>query len=167
MPFVTINKKSIFYSVTPQTEDLDHPNTTLFIHGLGSSSSFYHTIIPGISSQSTCIAFDIPGSGLSSLGGPPQSVNSIVEDAVALLNVLQGTAVNGKVWVVGHSMGGMIACELAIQYPHRVKGLILPGPVHPSPTLSEVFTKRIAAVLKGKTGLCLLFHIRSSRVMSI
>lgn len=74
---------------------------------------------------------------------------------------------NGKVWVVGHSMGGMIACELAIQYPHRVKGLILPGPVHPSPTLSEVFTKRIAAVLKGKTGLCLLFHIRSSRVMSI
>ncbi|KAB8290045.1 hypothetical protein EYC80_010371 [Monilinia laxa] len=154
MPFTTINNKSIFYSVTPQTEDLNHPNITLFIHGLGSSSNFYHTIIPGISSQSTCIAFDTPGSGLSSLGGPPQSVNSIVEDAVALLDALESTIVDGKVWVVGHSMGGMIACELAIQYSHRVKGLILLGPIHPSTTLSEVFSKRIAAVVKdGIEGL--------------
>ncbi|RAL59690.1 hypothetical protein DID88_000323 [Monilinia fructigena] len=151
MPFTTINNKTIFYSVTPQTEDLNHPNTTLFIHGLGSSSCFYHTIIPRISSQSTCIAFDTPGSGLSSLDGPPQSVNSIVEDAVALLDTLEGTVSNGKVWVVGHSMGGIISCELAIQHSHRVKGLILLGPIHPSTTLSEVFIKRIATVLKDET----------------
>ncbi|KAJ8064188.1 hypothetical protein OCU04_006539 [Sclerotinia nivalis] len=146
MPFITINGKSIFYTTTPQTENLSNPITTLFIHGLGSSSSFYHTIIPEISTKSTCIAFDTPGSGLSSLGGPPQTVESIIDDAVALLDSLSGTAVMEKVWVVGHSMGGMIACELAIRYSRGVKGLVLLGPIDPSPALSEVFTKRIAAV---------------------
>ncbi|CAD6439137.1 c2bcfbd8-c15f-44c9-aeba-1e4d0f9bb4fc [Sclerotinia trifoliorum] len=146
MPFVTINGKSIFYTITPQTGNLSNPITILFIHGLGSSSSFYHTIIPELSRLSTCIAFDTPGSGLSSLGGLPQTVESITNDAVALIDSLSGTAVNEKVWVVGHSMGGMIACELAIRYPRAVKGLILLGPIDPSPALSEIFTKRIATV---------------------
>lgn len=43
-------------------------------------------------------------------------------------------------------MGGMIACEFAIRYPRAVKGLILLGPIDPSPALSEIFVKRIATV---------------------
>ncbi|ESZ91705.1 hypothetical protein SBOR_7900 [Sclerotinia borealis F-4128] len=149
MPSTTLNNKSIFYTITPQTSHLDKLNTTLLIHGLGSSSNFYHTIIPELSTKSTCIAFDTPGSGLSSLAmdGSPQTVASIVEDAVALLDALLGTAVmvterekeREKVWVVGHSMGGMIACELAVRYAQRVKGLILLGPITPSVSLAEVF----------------------------
>ncbi|QSZ35702.1 hypothetical protein DSL72_006824 [Monilinia vaccinii-corymbosi] len=102
-------------------------------------------MIPELSRSTTCIAFDTPGSGLSSLAEHRQSVESIVEDAVALLD---GLLVNGRVWVVGHSMGGMIACELAFQFPQRVKGLVLLGPINPSETLAKVFTKRIEAVTK-------------------
>ncbi|KAF7957353.1 hypothetical protein EAE96_002938 [Botrytis aclada] len=153
MPFITLNQKSIFYTLTPQTENLQNPVTTLFIHGLGSSSTFYHTIIPSLSGVTTCIALDTPGSGLSSLGDSdsPQTVASIVDDAIALLDALSETAVKGKVWVVGHSMGGIMACELAIRYAQRVEGLVLIGPVVPSPVLTEVFGKRIEMV--GKDGL--------------
>lgn len=149
MPFKTLNQKSIFYTLTPQTENLQNPITTLFIHGLGSSSTFYHTIIPSLSAVSTCITLDTPGSGLSSLGNAPQTVVSIVDDAIALLDALSEPVAKGKVWVVGHSMGGIIACELAIKYAQRVEGLVLIGPVVPSPALTEVFGKRIETVKKG------------------
>ncbi|ATZ48616.1 hypothetical protein BCIN_03g08070 [Botrytis cinerea B05.10] len=148
MPFKTLNQKSIFYTLTPQTENLQNPITTLFIHGLGSSSTFYHTIIPSLSAVSTCITLDTPGSGLSSLGNAPQTVVSIVDDAIALLDALSEPVAKGKVWVVGHSMGGIIACELAIKYAQRVEGLVLIGPVVPSPALTEVFGKRIETVKK-------------------
>lgn len=46
-------------------------------------------------------------------------------------------------------MGGIIACELAIRYAQRVEGLVLIGPVVPSPVLTEVFGKRIETVRKG------------------
>ncbi|TGO89209.1 hypothetical protein BPOR_0120g00170 [Botrytis porri] len=150
MPFIPLNRKSIFYTLTPQTETLQNPVTTLFIHGLGSSSTFYHTFISSLSSVSTCITFDTPGSGLSSLAdsNSPQTVASIVDDAIALLDALSETAGKGKVWVVGHSMGGIIACELAIRHAQRVEGLVLIGPVVPSPALTEVFGKRMEMVRK-------------------
>lgn len=46
-------------------------------------------------------------------------------------------------------MGGIIACEIAIRYAQRVEGLVLIGPVVPSPVLTEVFGKRIETVRKG------------------
>ena len=142
MPSLTINGKSLFYTI-------DEPSgppksTTLFIHGLGSSSCFYKAITPTLSSATRCIALDTPGSGLSSIGTTEQSIESIAKDALH---------VNEKVIVVGHSMGGIVASELAASFPDRVKGVVLIGPVHPTPALADAFDKRIEAVKKGVSGL--------------
>ena len=57
--------------------------------------------------------------------------------------------VREKVVMVGHSMGGIVASYLAAEYPDRVKGVVLLGPVNPMPALAEVFGTRIEVVKKG------------------
>jgi pimeloyl-ACP methyl ester carboxylesterase len=145
MPSLTINSKSLFYTI-------DEPplgtakSTTLFIHGLGSSSCFYKTITPSLKAFIRCISLDTPGSGLSSLGISEQSISSIAQDAINLLDALE---VNEKVLVVGHSMGGIVANYIAAEYQERVKAVILLGPVNPAPGMADVFAKRIEVVRKG------------------
>ena len=54
-----------------------------------------------------------------------------------------------KVLAVGHSMGSMIVCELALEVPLR--GLVLIGPVHPTAALGDIFSQRIQKVEQSKT----------------
>ncbi|KAH7384994.1 3-oxoadipate enol-lactone hydrolase-like protein [Cadophora sp. MPI-SDFR-AT-0126] len=145
MPFKKVNSKNLFYTDTPSTSSTESsPYTTLFIHGLGSSSCFYSTIIPHLS-QTRCIALDTPGSGLSTLGTKEQTIQTIAEDAIALLDALN---VKEKVVVVGHSMGGIVASSIAELFAERIKGVVLLGPVDPAGTLRPVFEKRVEVVKK-------------------
>lgn len=144
MPFAKINDKSLFY--TDDAQKKGSSTTTVFVHGLGSSSCFYKAIIPHLQSVTRCIALDTPGSGLSELGKLEQSIYSISSEVMGLLDYLK---VKEKVLIVGHSMGGIVASEIAATYPDRVKGVILVGPVNPQPQMASVFEQRIEAVKKG------------------
>lgn len=144
MPSVSINGKSVFYTID-QNDENPAKTTALLIHGLGSSSCFYKTITPSLKSTARCISLDTPGSGLSGLGNSEQSISSIARDVVGLLDELQ---VREKIVVVGHSMGGIIASYIAAEHPDRVKGVVLIGPVNPVPAMADVFSKRIEVVKK-------------------
>ena len=50
--------------------------------------------------------------------------------------------------LVGHSMGGMVACHLASRL--ELLGIVLLGPVHPSPTMGPTFSQRIEDVMKSR-----------------
>ncbi|CZR66716.1 related to alpha/beta hydrolase [Phialocephala subalpina] len=142
MPFAQINNKKLFYTDShPENADTSLP-TALFLHGLGSSSCFYATIIPSLKDAVRCLALDYPGSGLSELGTEELSIESIARDALSLLASL---GVKEAV-VVGHSMGGILASYLASADYHRVKAVVLLGPVDPAPNLADVFEKRIETV---------------------
>jgi pimeloyl-ACP methyl ester carboxylesterase len=142
MPFIKVNGKSLFYTIDGGDGSGPVKSTTLFIHGLGSSSCFYKTVIPALSATTRCIALDTPGSGLSDLSSD-QSIETITEDATGLLYALN---IQENVIVVGHSMGGIVATHLAAQNPSLVTGVVLLGPVNPSPALAEPFEKRIEVV---------------------
>lgn len=151
MPSILIKQKYIYYTDDAQNKGDAPRTTTVFIHGLGSSSCFYKTIIPSLTKVTRCIALDMRGSGQSPLGGLNQSMDSIARDVASLLDSL-----NVKdVLVVGHSMGGTVASCLA-SMDKRVKGVVLLGPVNPSPQLTDVFEKRENAVHKGSSGP--MFH---------
>lgn len=82
MPFKTVNDKKLFYTDShPENANTSLP-TALFLHGLGSSSCFYATIIPSLKDTLRCIALDYPGSGLSELGNDELSIDSIARDAM-------------------------------------------------------------------------------------
>ncbi|PGH20100.1 hypothetical protein AJ80_03668 [Polytolypa hystricis UAMH7299] len=148
MPFKTINSKSLYYTLTPGSSTASpssSPITILFIHGLGSSSSFYYPIIPHLSQLGfRCLALDTHGSGASAYSGTGNSIASIAADALGLLDALD---IKQDVVVVGHSMGGIIASYLAASdESNRFKGVVLVGPVNPNPGAAEIFSKRIQTV---------------------
>jgi pimeloyl-ACP methyl ester carboxylesterase len=148
MPFAQIGSKSIFYTLT--TPDASTPKThftLLCIHGLGSSSSFYAPITSHLTSLGhTVLAIDTQGSGLSPYDASSgNTTTSIADDALAVLDSIQAQ-VPRDVVVLGHSMGGIVASEIALKSPDKIKGVMLIGPVNPNPNAAEVFGKRIAIV---------------------
>ena len=79
-------------------------------------------VTDGFAADYDVILFDNAGVG-SSGGETPGTVSEMTRDAVAFLDALDLKEVN----VVGFSLGGMIAQELALHYPDRVKRIVLLG----------------------------------------
>lgn len=69
----------------------------------------------------TTVRFSNRGCGLSDLPPSPLTVRVMADDAAGLL---AGLGI-GRAHVFGISMGGMIAQEVALNYPQRVQGLVL------------------------------------------
>ncbi len=90
--------------------------TLLLVHGIGSTRAFWDPIVPLLAAYE-CVAVDVPGFGSAPALDPPATVAAY---AAALDEPARGPVV-----VVGHSLGGMIAQELALRAPDRVRGLVL------------------------------------------
>jgi pimeloyl-ACP methyl ester carboxylesterase len=93
----------------------------VFVHGLGGQWQNWLENIPRAAQERRVIALDLPGFGLSpapreeiTISGYGRTVNALCEHLGL-----------GRVELVGNSMGGYIAAEVAIQFPERVDQLIL------------------------------------------
>ncbi|MDD5166230.1 MAG: alpha/beta hydrolase [Candidatus Omnitrophica bacterium] len=107
--------ESLYYEVHGKGEPL------LLIAGLGSDSSSWAGVIKIFSAQFRTIVFDNRGTGRSGIIRKPYTIRRMADDTVRLLNHL-GIE---RAHVIGHSMGGYIAQEIAINYPGRINKLIL------------------------------------------
>lgn len=87
----------------------------------GSKNDWDPTFLKGLSTNHTVIIFDNRGISESTLGTEDYTINQLAEDIVGLLNVLN---IN-KVDILGYSMGGMIAQQLALDHENRVDDLII------------------------------------------
>lgn len=144
MPLVQLpNGKTVNLLVERKSGNDDLP-AIVFIHGLGSSQNFYGAVCNILKKPGLHIRFDTPGSGRSPFPGTTQSVESLSEDVVSLFDLLRLE----KVMLVGHSMGGLIACNIAAT-DDRVRQLVLIGPVHPTPNTRTIFENRIRTVNEG------------------
>lgn len=74
--------------------------------------------LEGLAEQHRSIAVDLPGFGPNPTTTPERSA------AAAALEVLDALEVD-RVHVVGHSLGGAIAVDFALAFPHRVRTLVL------------------------------------------
>lgn len=117
----------------------------VFIHGLGSSHNYYGAVCESLEISSPQVCFDTPGSGRSPFPEIAQTVQSLTDDVISLLDLLN----LDEVVLVGHSLGGLIACNVAATYPSRVKKLILIGPVYPTPNTQKIFEDRIKTLKEG------------------
>lgn len=91
----------------------------LFLHGLGMTRTGWDAQLAALADRHRCVAWDLPGYGASA---PLEafSLEAAADAAAALVERLGGPA-----HVVGMSMGGMIALQLALRHPAAVRSLAL------------------------------------------
>jgi pimeloyl-ACP methyl ester carboxylesterase len=93
----------------------------LLIMGLSFTHQMWFRVLPTLASRFRVILFDNRGVGLSEVPKGPYRMRQMARDAVAVLDA----AGIDSAHVIGASMGGMIAQELALRFPARVRSLLL------------------------------------------
>jgi len=100
----------------------------LLVMGLAADSTAWMFQVPDFARRYRTIVFDNRGVGRSSKPSGPYTIHQMADDAAGLLDALDVA----RAHVVGVSMGGMIAQELTLRHPERVRGLVL-GCTYPEP----------------------------------
>jgi 2-succinyl-6-hydroxy-2,4-cyclohexadiene-1-carboxylate synthase len=117
MPIATINGVRIYHEVTG-----DGP-AIILLHGYTGSHQDWVLQFPLLAKGYRVVAMDHRGHGKSEApsSASDYSVKIMAEDAYSLLKHLD----IDRSCVVGHSMGGFMALELALKYPDLVSALVL------------------------------------------
>ena len=95
-----------------------HPR--LFLHGTGCDASDWTSVIKKLLPPQRCITLDFRGHGRSTVPTQSFTLPDLAEDVLYLINYLDLQ----EVVIVGHSLGGMVAMEVA-RRSSRVAGLVL------------------------------------------
>jgi len=122
----------------------------LLIMGLGASHETWFAQREAFATAHRVIAFDNRGAGRSDCPAAPWTVPDMAADAVGVLAAL-GVA---RADVLGVSMGGMIAQEIAIRYPERVDRMVVAMSfARPDPIRRTFLLHRRWARLQGADSL--------------
>jgi len=120
--------------------------TAVLIHGLSEQRSVWSRQEVFLRSFMDVISYDVRGFGFSPVGAANGTVAQMADDLAQIISA----RVAGPAWLVGFSMGGVIAQRFALDFPGMVKGLVL---VASSCTVGRpgqaFFNSRIEQVTQG------------------
>lgn len=125
MPRIKVNKAKIYYQDSaPNQADLPEAQrkpVLMFAHGLLWGTHLYDKQVEYFKQDYRCIAFDFRGQGKSQITKTGYDMDTLAEDAIALLQALG----IDKCHFVGLSMGGYVAQRVALKRPDLLNSLIL------------------------------------------
>jgi pimeloyl-ACP methyl ester carboxylesterase len=105
--------------------------TLLLVHGLaGQMHNFTHSLLGKLMRDFRVVILDRPGSGYSTR--PTEDMATIGAQAGVISRFCELLGLERPL-IVGHSLGGAIALQLALNHPERVGGLALLAPVTHEP----------------------------------
>ena len=101
----------------------DRPQRTfVFIHGFGGQASQWRYQLQAFSQENRVVALDLRGHGLSDKPSSGYDMPRIRADLEAALKILR---IEANFVLIGHSFGGAIVTDYAINHPERIQALIL------------------------------------------
>ena len=115
MPTVPVRDVELYY------EEHGSGDPLLCVMGFATDSTGWLMQTPAFAERYRTIVFDNRGVGRSSKPTGAYTIHEMADDAVALLDHLK----IDRAHLLGVSMGGMIAQELVLRHPERVRGLVL------------------------------------------
>ncbi len=115
MPKKKVNGIQIYYEMHGQGDPL------VLIMGLRRNAEWWYRQIPTLSKHFEVLVFDNRGAGRTDKPKMDYSIRLFADDTAGLMEALSLRKAN----ILGVSMGGYIAQELALNYPDGVKSLVL------------------------------------------
>lgn len=121
----------------------------LFVHGWCCDRTAFQPQFDYFAATHMVTAIDLRGCGKSQCPDSGYGVRDFADDLAAFCTEVEVA----KPVIVGHSLGGMIAVEVAARYPSLPRALVLvdPGPIAPLPDTVKFF-EAAADQLEGPSG---------------
>jgi proline iminopeptidase len=126
--YAVVNNARIYFDVdgegsTPAGAAMVEKPTLMVLHGgPGSDHSYFKPWIRPLTEVAQVIYVDHRGNGRSELTGPATyNIDQIVDDLEALRRLLG----LGRIQLLGHSFGGMVALTFALRHPASLEALLL------------------------------------------
>jgi 3-oxoadipate enol-lactonase len=136
--------------ITMNYEASGQGNPLVLIHGAGDNLNMWYHQLPAFSQKYRVISYDFRGAGGTEVPEGDYTIAVMAEDAYQLMQAL-GV---GRGYLLGFSMGGRIALEVAINHPEMVKALVLAnsalGLTPPSPESREWRRRMVASLEHGE-----------------
>jgi len=101
--------------------DVGAGSPVVLVHGLGASVESWLPNVEALAERHRVLALDLPGFGRSAKEGLTYSASFAASFVAAFLDAMGA----GRASVVGNSMGGLVALQLALDHPERVDRLVL------------------------------------------
>jgi 3-oxoadipate enol-lactonase len=122
MPHQRVGDVDLFHELVDYCEPWRHDCTpVVFIHGLGGSHAMWLYQVPAFCTRFPVINVDLRNHGASTKIDAEFTIADMATDIARLLRVLGVSTAH----VVGLSLGGMVALQLAVDHPSAVSGLVL------------------------------------------
>lgn len=139
MPLISVNNITLSYHTIGSGPPL------VFISGLGMDHMCWLYQIPEFHQRNKLILFDNRGMGQSTGSRDQYTTKLMADDVASLLNRLNIE----KAHIVGTSMGGMIAQELAINYPEKIDRLVLASTFAKHPEMITYLRKKLNQLISN------------------
>ena len=134
----------------------------VLITGLGGDISFWKSMVPLLSNRFTVISFDNRNTGLTECPDGPCDTITLADDVISLLDRLSIT----KAHILGWSMGGNIAQEVALKYPERIASLTLVSTYMRRPSRSSYAINTMIDSVRSGGDIECLFKMMQSYCMT-
>ena len=115
MPRVLLGDLNVYYEVHGEGESL------ILLHGLGSSTRDWQFQLDDFARNYRVVMLDLRGYGQTDHPPGPFSIQQMSEDVIALVDHLEISSF----YLLGYSMGGAVALQLAVDNANRVDRLIV------------------------------------------
>lgn len=123
---------------------IEAPETIVFHHGVGANGRCWRGWAPALQDRYRLVTFDLPGHGQSPAVGAAITVPGLAADVLALADGLD----LARFHLVGESVGGTVALQVAIAAPARLSTLTVCNGAHLGSAVEHVDFWR--AVIEGE-----------------
>jgi pimeloyl-ACP methyl ester carboxylesterase len=152
--YAEVNGINLYYEIHGSGRPL------ILLHGGLGSGEMFGPVLPQLAERHQVVAVDLQGHGRTADIDRPIDVRLMAGDIAALIDHLQLT----KPDVVGYSLGGGVAFQTAVQYPAKVRRLVMvsanirPDAIYPEMRAQQGQVNAAAAAFMKDTPMYQLYQ---------
>ncbi len=130
----------------------DGDETLVLTHGLGVTASTWEAQVAAFAGAYRVVTWDLRTHGRSGSPDEPLTLTALADDLAAVVSATAGRAVH----VLGHSAGGVVTMQLAIDHRALVRSLVLVGTASECNAPSRAWYEALAETAEDQGGPAVL-----------